>query len=125
MIVENRRADAGIGRSIAAGVERADTADAVVIALGDMPLVGRKTYSSILTAFSDNPEYLIVAPEYEGRRGHPVLFARPLFNALKTLDSDTGAKGVIEQHKDSLLTVPVKDKGIHLDFDRREDLRRF
>jgi len=125
VLVENKDAAAGIGRSIAAGVKRAGNADAALIILGDMPLVARETYSAILDAFSKNPNKLIIAPEYEGRRGHPVLFARSLFAALMALNGDAGAKSVIEQNTRSQLLVPVIDPGVLRDFDTASDVKRF
>lgn len=122
-IVENRKAAAGLGRSISAGVKRAANADAALIVLGDMPLVTHETYMSLLSAFSENPNALIIAPTYEGRRGHPVLFAAPLFNALTQLNTDRGARRIIEQHKDSLVLVPVDDPGVHRDIDTPTDLK--
>ena len=80
-----------------------------------MLLLMSDTCGALLAAFAENPPKLIIAPEHVCSRGHPVLFASPLFEALQRLDRDTGAKDMIEQNGDSLLMVPVEDSGVFQD----------
>lgn len=64
----------------------------------------------------------LVWPEYQGRRGNPVLFDRALFPELRQVSGDTGGKPVLLRYKDQAERVFVSDESILQDFDRPEDL---
>jgi molybdenum cofactor cytidylyltransferase len=66
----------------------------------------------------------LVWPEFEGRRGNPVLFDRHLFPELRQLRGDTGGKPVLLAYQDQAERVSVAGAGILLDFDRPEDVDR-
>ncbi|MFT3802176.1 MAG: nucleotidyltransferase family protein [Burkholderiaceae bacterium] len=114
-------AEAGMGRSLAWGVEQAIARfdpDGVLIALADMPAVRPDTYRRLLEQrLSDES---IIAPRYRGSRGHPVLFGRAHFEALRTLAGDQGAGRLLRQHPVTL--VDVDDAGILADVDTLADL---
>ena len=116
-IVENDRAADGMGTSIAAGVRRAGEVDGVIVVLGDMPHIKKSTYVKLLAAFREHREKTIVAPTYEGRRGHPVLFRHAHFGDLMQLDDDTGAKHILAANAAALLSMPTPDAGILADVD--------
>jgi molybdenum cofactor cytidylyltransferase len=64
----------------------------------------------------------LVWPEFEGRRGNPILFDRSLFWELRQVRGDTGGKPVLLRHQDRAERVVVSDKSILQDFDRPESL---
>jgi molybdenum cofactor cytidylyltransferase len=64
----------------------------------------------------------LVWPEFEGRRGNPILFDRSLFLELRQVRGDTGGKPVLLRYKDRAERVIVSDKSILQDFDRPESL---
>lgn len=64
----------------------------------------------------------IVWPEFEGKRGNPVLFDCTLFAELMQVRGDTGGKPVLLAYKDQAQRVAVTEKGVLQDFDRPEDL---
>jgi molybdenum cofactor cytidylyltransferase len=64
----------------------------------------------------------LVWPEFEGRRGNPILFDRSLFSELRQVRGDTGGKPVLLRYKDRAERVVVSDKSILQDFDRPEGL---
>ena len=64
----------------------------------------------------------LVWPEFEGRRGNPILFDRSLFAELRQVRGDTGGKPVLLRYKDRAERVIVNDKSILQDFDRPEGL---
>ena len=64
----------------------------------------------------------LVWPEFEGRRGNPILFDRSLFLELRQVRGDTGGKPVLLRYKDRAERVVVSDKSILQDFDRPEGL---
>jgi len=67
----------------------------------------------------------LVWPEFEGRRGNPILFDRSLFAELRQVRGDTGGKPVLLRHQDRAERVIVSDKSILQDFDRPEGLATF
>ena len=63
----------------------------------------------------------IVLPVFEGKRGHPVYFARDCWRELATV-SDGGARTVLHLHSDEILEVPVINIGVVRDIDHRADM---
>jgi molybdenum cofactor cytidylyltransferase len=57
---------------------------------------------------------LIVQPTYQGRRGHPVLFAASLFDELRAAPPEVGARHVVYQHAADMLEMPTDEEGIVL-----------
>jgi molybdenum cofactor cytidylyltransferase len=121
-VIINARADEGMGTSIAAGVEACREATGWLIALGDMPFVQVATIRSILAAAAVDDS--IVVPAYEGRRGHPVRFAKGYEGDLLALGGDRGARNIIERHSDNLLILETLDPGVISDIDVPSDLNR-
>jgi molybdenum cofactor cytidylyltransferase len=66
----------------------------------------------------------IVVPVFDGKRGHPVLFAARYFTRLCALSGDTGARGILNAHPERVSAVPVDDPGTLLDVDTPEDLTK-
>lgn len=111
----------GMGASLAAAARAVPTdLDGVFVFLGDMPLVGPDVAPALALALAGRDG--IVAPIHGGKRGHPVLFGGDWIPALRALDGDTGAQGLIRQAGDRFITVPVDDPGVLFDVDRPEDL---
>lgn len=121
-ILESDRIRRGMGASLAAAVAASDSADAWIVALGDMPLVLPATIRAVADALADGA--LIAAPvsRQSGARGHPVGFAAPLRPELLALDADLGARAIVEAHRDRLRTIPTDDAGIFVDLDTPEQL---
>jgi CTP:molybdopterin cytidylyltransferase MocA len=62
-----------------------------------------------------------VCTAYAGQLGVPALFDKKLFPQLESLTGDQGARTLIRQHKDQLLSIPF-DQGA-FDIDTPQDLR--
>lgn len=108
-VVENPRAAEGMGASLACGVAaiRGD-ADAVLVALADMPDLGPGDYDRLIAAFDPAEGRAIVrATAAAGRPGHPVLFGARFFEALRALSGDRGARAVIDQDPDFVVDVAL------------------
>lgn len=117
-MVENAEASEGMGASVRAGIRALpDDIDAVMIALGDMPLVKADTYRKLAEAVRTTTEASIAVPVQKGRRGNPVIFRREIFAALSQLSGDKGARQLIEDMFDVTLEVDVDDIGVLRDFD--------
>ena len=63
----------------------------------------------------------VVVPVYEGRRGHPVLFARETWLDLMTA-ADGGARSVVHRYGNLVLEIAVDDPNVLRDVDTRADL---
>lgn len=121
--IVNSKSQLGMGASIAAGASAIEgDADGVMITLGDMPFIKEETYHALLAAFSDAQEGSIIAPIFDGVRGHPVIFGAQHLAALKTLCADHGARDIINTNAKLVVNVPVDDPGILRDVDHQDDL---
>ena len=122
-VVENPRREQGQLSSVLAGLAVADRpgVGAVLVHLVDVPLVRVATVRAVMDAFS-RTQAPVVRPVAGGRHGHPVLFARRVFDELRRADPAIGAKAVVRAHAASACDVPVDDQGACRDFDTPGDL---
>jgi len=119
-VVVNTDYRQGISTSIITGLKNIDNhAGAVLIALGDQPLIDIGTINLLIAEFS-NHEKGIAVPIYRERRGHPVIFSIKYKNELLSLIGDTGARDVIRRHLSDVLEVPVNNEAVCLDIDTPE-----
>ncbi len=98
-------------------------ADAILLVLVDVPRFCTVTVERLVSAFSRSRAPLIV-PTYAGGHGHPVLFARALFDELLCAPTDHGARAVVDAHRADLLEVDVDDPWVVRDADTPDDHRR-
>ena len=66
----------------------------------------------------------IVRATHHGRHGHPVIFARAVFDELRHADPAAGAKSVLRAHEAAIVNVEVEDPGVVTDVDTPEDYAR-
>jgi molybdenum cofactor cytidylyltransferase len=94
--------------------------EAILLCLVDNPFITTRTVNGVVGAFrvSGRP---IVVPVFEGRRGHPALFARPMFQELLHAPADRGARHVLHAHEDRVFEVKVADPGILARIDTPQD----
>jgi len=109
-----------MGESLAAGVRAAPDAAGWLLALADMPFIAPGSHQAVVSCLQAGAS--LAAPQYAGRRGHPVGFAREWFPQLAALTGDQGAKGILENHRQELILCPVDDPGVIWDIDRPENL---
>jgi len=119
-VIRAERADEGMGASLAAGVAAAADANGWLVALADMPWIAPATHARVAAGLRDGAR--IVAPQCNGRRGHPVGFAAALREELLALGGDEGARRVLQAHRDALTPIEVDDAGVLRDVDRPGDL---
>lgn len=117
---ECERSHEGMGASLACGVRAASDASGWIVALADMPFIQAHTIRTVAQALDAGAK--IVAPVHDGRRGHPVGFARDYYGELAALGGDEGARRIVERDRKRVVLVPVTDVGIHRDIDTQADL---
>ena len=89
----------------------------------DHPLIRVETVGALVREFGDT-ERPVVVPTFKGKRGHPVLFRRSLFDELLDTELPEGARTVVHNHLDDIAEVPVEDEGTVADIDDLSDYRR-
>ncbi len=117
-----KNAGEGMGTSLAAGVRSAPDADGWVVALADMPFIRPDTIRTVAKVLKEGAS--IAAPSFQGKRGHPVGFARRFYEELSALRGDDGARQFLKQHPDWVTLFEVDDPGVLRDIDKPSDLER-
>ncbi|NMD07123.1 MAG: NTP transferase domain-containing protein [Phyllobacteriaceae bacterium] len=112
----------GLASSLRVGIAAAGDAQAVVICLGDMPLVKPQTIDKLIAAFNPTEHRTIVAPVHRGQFGNPVLWGREHFARLMSLAGDKGARALIGDLKSDAVEIAVDDVGVLADADTPEAL---
>jgi molybdenum cofactor cytidylyltransferase len=119
-VVENPSFGEGCSSSIAAALTAVDPeADVLVLMLGDQPGV---TAATVRTLIGSRGEAKLAACAYENGRGHPLAFAREMFDDLAALHGDKGVWKLLDRHAEVVVDVPVPGP-MPRDVDTDEDYR--
>ncbi len=119
--VVNPHAEAGIGTSIACGVQATRQAHSWLIALADMPYLSRQTIRSVAAGIYNSNT--ICAPLYGDQRGHPVGFGKAYAHELMQLSADEGARRIVDANREYLELIKTHDHGVIADIDHPDDIR--
>lgn len=115
----------GMSTSIIAGLNLVHgRVQGVMLALGDQPLVNSQTINSLIEEFY-NHEKGIAVPTYQGKRGHPIIFAIKYKEKLLKLKGDVGGRQIIKDHPGDVLEVAVNSESIVADFDTTDDYQAY
>jgi molybdenum cofactor cytidylyltransferase len=120
--VHNPNHEEGMTTSFQAGL-RATSADAVFLVLGDQLGLQPELLRRMAAVLDNVPGALIVSPTHGGKRGHPVLFSRPLFSEILGLGEDEALRDVVVRHEAEHRTVEGAEWNV-LDLDTPEDYDR-
>jgi len=101
----------------------ADDLEAILLCLVDHPAVSAETVRRIVATFRQSGAPVVI-PTYQGRRGHPVLIGRQVFDELLQLASDAGADSVVRRYRPVTQFVEVEDEGVVIDVDDPESYQR-
>lgn len=99
-----------------------ESVEGALICPVDCPRVDRAVIDALVHGF-EKARPPVALPLCEGRRGHPVLFSRSVFEELMKAPDSVGARQVVWDHSNDVLEVEVDDSGIHCDVDTPEDYR--
>jgi CTP:molybdopterin cytidylyltransferase MocA len=114
----------GMGHVLARALaEAGDDWGAVVVLLGDQPLVAAGAVERVVAAWRAGAGPVVTAA-YGGRPGHPKLFDRALLPELLALSGDAGARELVAAHPDRVHRVEAGDLGSDADVDVEADLER-
>jgi len=122
-VVENRVFAEGCASSYRAGIAALDShAEAIMIILGDQPGITPEIIDCLAEEWRKTDAPVAIC-SYDGRRGHPMIFARRLFDQLEVLHGDKAAWKLVDAHASSLLEVQLAIP-FPEDINTREDFER-
>ena len=122
LCVRNPDPSRGQLSSLWAGLEAAIRSDleGVLVTPVDIPMVRTTTIRQVAEAWA-RTHAPIVRPVVGERHGHPVLFDRVTFDALREAPLTEGARVVVHANADRVVNVAVDDEGCLVDIDTPAD----
>lgn len=114
----------GMSSSIRAGLQAiSDNTQAVLLVLGDLPLVSSETINKLIYAYERfRSDKRIIVPTYQGQRGHPVILDLKYRDDIMQLTGDLGCRQIITAHPHDILELEVDTPSILQDIDLPGDL---
>ena len=80
--------------------------DAAFLVLGDEPIFDPDVLKIMVQTMEDEQcKALIVTPIHSGKKGHPLLFSRELFNEILSLKTTETIRDIVHKHMDGLVMV--------------------
>jgi len=76
----------------------------------DHPLISTALVNALVATFLET-RAPVVLPMFEGRRGHPVIFAAAVYEELLRAPMETGARAVVWAHQSDLQEVSTTEEG--------------
>ena len=114
-VVLNPDPDGDMLSSIHCGIKAISEDHAVLIALGDQPLISSNIINILVEEYEKEPTGMIL-PVYNGKRGHPMIIA-PSFRKLLLSHTDGGLKALRDRYEDQVRTIQVNTDTILIDLD--------
>jgi molybdenum cofactor cytidylyltransferase len=96
---------------------------AALVVLGDQPRIQPKVVNQLLMAYAEGKGH-IVAPTFQGDRGHPILIDRRYWPELLALPPGGAPRDVINKYKNDVALVPVETDSVLQDVDTPEDYKK-
>ena len=120
-LVVASNASEGMAASLRAGLQAASGADAVIVALADMPDISFAHLDALIAAYDpENGHEICRSVTHSGKPGHPVLFGRRFFESLAELEGDQGARTILATSDEFVINVAQSDEAPLLDLDTPE-----
>ena len=119
--INDNYATSDMYKSITLGLKQIDLSyDKILIMPGDVPLVRANTIKEML---SIDKKVDIIRPIYEDNLGHPIVVDKNAVDKIINYNGERGLRGAIEEADLSIYDYDVKDEGIVLDADTKEDFK--
>ena len=124
LFAQNDNYREGMLSSVRAGLAASDESwNAALIVLGDQPSLRAETINVLIQSHFTRPGDIVV-PAFEGRRGHPLLVPMHFREEIVERFDETGLRGLLHTHPESVTEVTVDTATILEDMDYPEDYRR-
>ncbi len=113
----------GLSSSIIAGITHLQTKsyDAILIMLGDQPLIDANYLNQMINTFRSHPKK-IIASSYDNNLGVPVIISKKFYPELLKLKGDSGAKAFLMTYKEQIIEL---QNNCLMDVDTKEDYQDF
>jgi len=120
----NERYEEGMTSSFKKGLKQIQGADVALLVLGDEPILDHKFLRVMVERMEKaRGDALIISPIHKGKKGHPLLFSKQLFDEILNLKEREVIRDVVHRHTDKLVTVDAPVWTI-LDIDTPEDFEK-
>ncbi len=117
-VVHNEHWKDGMASSISKAVyemtKKYPHLNSIMILVSDQPYINRSLLAEMVSVRISTKKG-IVAAQYGGIQGTPVLFDKKYFNSLMALTGDTGAKSILQQHLSDTAAVAFSLGAIDID----------
>ena len=120
VIAYNDAYEEGCARSILAGLDTVEPAEAVMLLLGDMPGVRTSIVDGVIAAWNSKRTWGAIT-SYRGELGHPLLFSRDAFGDLRALHGDKAVWKIVDREPPTRMQRVEVDEALPLDIDTWED----
>ncbi len=97
--------------------------DGIMLFLVDQPLITSGLVATLVETFYTSQRRIVI-PTYNGKRGHPVIFASSLYDELLAAPEEQGARAVVWRHAKDVLEVPTDEEGVVLNLNDPETMKR-
>lgn len=123
-VTENPEYLRGMLSSVQCGLRALpDNSDAVMILLGDQPMIPASVINQVIHAYHQSDKGIIIAV-HNGKRGHPILFEMKYRHEVLQLSKDHSLHDLTRNHPDDILEVEVDTPDILRDIDTIDDYNK-
>ena len=98
--------------------------EGVIVCLVDHPLLSENLVKSMVDAFKMSGKKIVV-PVYRGKRGHPVIFSRSIFEQIRNASPEVGAREVLWKNKNDVFELETDDESVLIGINTPEDYKKF
>lgn len=118
-ILTNKNWKKGLGNSIGFGVYTISKAlqdiKGILVMLADQPLIEKDYYAFLINRFTPDSHQILATEYSDGKLGVPALFDKTYFQELSDLNSEFGAKHIIQKYSDNVESVKNAQANIDID----------
>lgn len=120
----NPRYHEGMSTSLKCGLmEVRDEFPSIMVMMGDQPLVSHDVINLVLGSFRSSDKDICV-PVCKGKRGMPACLTGRYYDGIMGITGDMGAREIIRNNQEDVLTVEVEDPAAFMDVDDQGDIER-
>jgi len=108
----------GLSTSLRAGLDALPKdVDGTLVCLADMPSVAAEHINSLIEGFDPTNGRAIGVPTHAGKRGNPSLWSKSLFEEMRSVSGDVGARHLIGANESLVYEVEFDDTAVLTDLD--------
>ena len=101
------------------------TCEGVMVALGDQPALAVSDINHLVAAFFKRDGGEVVIPEYQGKRGNPIIISSRCQQEIINGKYNLGCRRFIENNPELVRIVEMPEPSVLIDLDTPTDYRRF